>query len=146
MAQGTQNLFINDNAREQTRFEEGAKQAFQAVVDIYKMDDKTRHILFGNKGIMILLNEDPLKILDILKHADEILANHVEVGDVIAKDDDETFRDVVTFVYETGNFDAIGISDKRHGRVTKCMNMHDNHYHKTGEHIENYFFKQYTWE
>lgn len=149
MAQGTQNLFISKDSREQDLFEEGAKQAFQAIVDIYKMDEKTRRILFGNKGIMILVTENPLKILNIINHADEIIANHVEVGDIVAKDANESFRDVVTFVYENGNFDAISISDKRYGQVAKGLNMHDNHYHKTGEHIDTYYFKQqakYAWE
>ena len=150
MAQGTQNLFISKDSREQGFFEEGAKQAFQAIVNIYKMDESTRHILFGNQGIMALVKENPLKILNIINHADEIISNHVEVGDIIAKDADESFRDVVTFVYENGNFDVISISDKRYGQVAKGLNMHDNHYHKTGEHIDTYCFKRqvkkYAWE
>ena len=135
--------------REEAAFSDGAEQAFKAIVSIYKMDDKTRRILFGRKGIMMLVEEKPEEIFRILNNADEIIANYVEVGDVIAKDADDTYRDVVTYVYDDGTFDVIGISDKRYGRVAKCLNMRDGHYHKTGEHMDVYNFKQrsaYSWE
>ena len=154
MASGKQNATINlaeevMKVREEAAFSDGAEQAFKAIVAIYKMDEKTRRILFGRKGIMTLVEEKPEDIFRILNNADEILANYVEVGDVVAKDADDSFRDVVTFVYENGTFDAIGISEKRYGQVAKGLNMHDNHYHKTGEHMDVYNFKKreaYSWE
>lgn len=153
MAIGKQNMInLNEEinkVREEAAFSDGAEQAFKAIVAIYRMDDKTRRILFGHKGIMALVEEKPEDIFKILNNADEILANYVEVGDVVAKDADDSFRDVVTFVYENGTFDAISISEKRYGQVAKCLNMHDNHYHKTGEHIDVYNFKKreaYSWE
>ena len=150
MASGKMNMTnTTSESREQTAFTNGAEAAFKAIVNIYKMDDKTRRILFGRKGIMTLVEESPEEIFKILANADEIIANYVETGDVIAKDADETFRDVVTYVYEDGTFDVISISDKRYGRVAKCLNMKDGHYHKTGEHMDAYNFKKhsaYSWE
>lgn len=136
--------------REEAAYKDGTKDMLRAMREIYRMDTETRTILFGRKGTLDLFYDmEPEKILDTLNHKDEIIANHVVPGDVVAKIEDPSFRDIVTFVYDNGAFDTISISSARYGRVSKGVTMKDAKFRKTGEHMNSYTFEErrpYSWE
>lgn len=122
-------------------FLEGAEQAFQAFHQIYNMTDNELHMLFNTKNRYMIFHMEASKVFDILNRRDEIIANYIEPGDIIAKLNNEGWEDVVTFVYPDGTFDAVGYSADRWGQTTTKVTMKD--YHKTGTHIDKFPFDLY---
>ena len=127
--------------REEAAFLEGAEQAFRAFHQIYNMTDNELHMLFNTKNRYLILHMEASKVFDILNRRDEIIANYIEPGDIIAKDNNEDWEDVVTFVYPDGTFDAIGYNADRCGKTTTKAIMKD--YYKTGKHIDQFPFNLY---
>ena len=114
----------------QEAFNNGARQAFEALGMIYDMSAEQRRILFNNDNIWELAKKDPLVIFDILNNKEKIIAQHVDVGDVLAKDDDEYNQVIVTYIHDDGSFDVIHTGQMIRGKVATVKSLREGNYHK----------------
>ena len=122
----------------QEAFNNGARQAFEALGMIYDMSAEQRRILFNNESIWELAKRDPLVIFDILNNKEKIIAQHVDVGDVLAKNDNEYNQVVVTYIHEDGSFDIIHTDKMIRGKVATVKSLRDGEYHKVGKRVSHF--------
>ena len=124
----------------------GIKVAFDAIEELFKMSPTIRQILFGYPDIRQILKahqNEELDILAILDNKNDTLANYVEPGDILARDNTEI---LVTNTTDHTHFDGIIINGPCRGSVWKCTTVKDSHSYKTGKRTNEYFVQTYDWE
>jgi len=124
----------------------GIKAAFDAVEELYKLSPTVRQILFSYGDIQHIIaahQNGEFDILTILDCKDDILANYVEPGDILARDDEEI---LVTNTTDHTHFDGIIINGPCRGNVWKYATIKDSHSHKTGKRTNTYIVQTYDWE
>ena len=111
------------------------------------MTTEQRRILFNNDDIWDLAKKDPLIIFDILNNQEKIIAQHVDVGDVLAKDDDEYNQVIVTYIHNDGSFDVIHTGQMIRGQVATVKSLREGKYHKVGKRVSRFdIYNKYEWE
>ena len=124
----------------------GIKVAFDAMEELYKMSPTIRQILFGYPDIRQILKahqNGEFDILTILDNKNDTLANYVEPGDILARDNTEV---LVTNTTDHKHFDGIIINGPCRGSVWKCTTVQDSHSYKTGKRTNEYLVQTYDWE
>ena len=124
----------------------GIKTAFDAIEELFKMSPTIRQILFGYPDIRQILKahqNEEFDILAILDNKNDTLANYVEPGDILARDNTEI---LVTNTPDHTHFDGIIINGPCRGSVWKCTTVKDSHSYKTGKRTNEYFVQTYDWE
>jgi len=124
----------------------GIKVAFDAIEELFKMSPTIRQILFGYPDIRQILKAHQNKefnILAILDNKNDTLANYVEPGDILARDNTEI---LVTNTTDHTHFDGIVINGPCRGNVWKYTTVKDSHSYKTGKRTNEYFVQTYDWE
>lgn len=126
MANGMQST-INSIAevREQAAFSDGAEAAFKALREIYDMPMEERYFLFGGAGLPNIVHEQtPEYIFDVLNHKDELLAQRLQIGDVINGRFGHNI--IVTWVDKDQiHFDGIWDDGPNRGRVLSNRTLKD---------------------
>ena len=111
----------------------GIKVAFDAMEELYKLTPAIRHMLFGYGEVTQILKahqKGEFDILTILDNKNDILANYVEPGDILARDNIEI---LVTSTTDNTHFDGIIINGPCRGSVWKYATIQDSHSYKTGK-------------
>jgi len=124
----------------------GIKVAFDAMEELYKMSPTIRQILFGYGDIQHILKahqSGEFDILAILDNKNDVLANYVEPGDILARDNIEV---LVTNTADHKHFDGIIINGPNRGSVWKYTTVQDSQSYKTGKRTNEYFVQTYDWE
>lgn len=148
MATGIQ-LTVNE-VREQAAFSDGAEAAFKALREIYDMPQNERYFLFGGAGLPNLVHEQtPEYVFDILNHKDELLAQRLQIGDVIHNSAGHNI--IVTWVDKDQiHFDGIWDDGPKRGRTISNRTLKelnackDINYDKQDIYCLN--VDKYTWE
>ena len=127
-------------------FQLGIKVAFDAMEELYKLTPAIRQILFGHNDVHHILKahqNGEFDILTILDNKNDVLANYVEPGDILARDNIEI---LVTSTTDNTHFDGIIINGPCRGNVWKYTTVKDSHSYKTGKRTNEYLVQTYDWE
>lgn len=108
--------------KNENNYNQGMIDAAHLISNIYKMDENTRKILFGDKNLLTLFTnpQDILRYQAIYDNRAEIIRNHVDVGDILRCDEIDY---VVTYVHPHNNFDLVAINSNAKGRVIQDTNF-----------------------